>query len=246
MLKKFTTINNFGVFNNFNWDNTVRDKGRNVLNFKRLNILYARNYSGKTTLSRIVQCLEHNHKHPQYVHSLCEFQFDEPISNFSLDNLKSTGYQFRVYNKDFVTQNLNWSHDDKGDIKPFAVMGEENIEIAEILKVLKPLIEEDKENSGCFAYHLNASSSKLTQKIREKDAIVTERKASLANQAKLMKENRHLYSVKASYTQNDLEQDIKKYEKLFYVPFNFEIKQKISTQAQEIVKNHITYANLNF
>ena len=56
-----------------------------------------------------------------------------------------------------------------------------------------------------------------------------------------LKESRHLYSVKASYTQNDLEQDIKKYEKLFYVPFNFEIKQKISTQAQEIVKNHITY-----
>ena len=33
----------------------VRDDGNNVAEFKKINILYGRNYSGKTTLSRIYE-----------------------------------------------------------------------------------------------------------------------------------------------------------------------------------------------
>jgi wobble nucleotide-excising tRNase len=53
MIKKID-INKFGLFNAYSWDSAI---GRNI-SFKRLNIIYGRNYSGKTTLSRIFRCIE--------------------------------------------------------------------------------------------------------------------------------------------------------------------------------------------
>jgi len=49
MIKKIQSINNLAVFNDFNWDDSVKDKQGNVCEFKNINILYGRNYSGKTT-----------------------------------------------------------------------------------------------------------------------------------------------------------------------------------------------------
>ena len=62
MITKFRIIKNLAVFKDFDWDREVRDKGNNVMVFKKINILYGRNYSGKTTLSRIVRAME-THKY---------------------------------------------------------------------------------------------------------------------------------------------------------------------------------------
>ena len=51
-------ISNYGSFKGFTWRKSLQDAGNTVQNFKRLNILYGRNYSGKTTLSRIFRALE--------------------------------------------------------------------------------------------------------------------------------------------------------------------------------------------
>lgn len=51
MIKKFNKINNLAVFNNYNWDSSVPE-------FAKINIIYGRNYSGKTTLSRILRAIE--------------------------------------------------------------------------------------------------------------------------------------------------------------------------------------------
>jgi AAA15 family ATPase/GTPase len=58
LITKITTIKEYGVFHDFNWDSTIRDKGNNIGAFKKLNILYGHNYSGKTTLSRIFRTFE--------------------------------------------------------------------------------------------------------------------------------------------------------------------------------------------
>ncbi len=64
-------IGSFGSFTDLSWKNSLKDAGNNVQNFKRLNILYGRNYSGKTTLSRIFRALEtgripHNYVDPNF------------------------------------------------------------------------------------------------------------------------------------------------------------------------------------
>ena len=58
MISKIKTIKNLAVFQNFKWDKSVLSKDNIPLEFKRINIFYGRNYSGKTTLSRIFRAME--------------------------------------------------------------------------------------------------------------------------------------------------------------------------------------------
>jgi hypothetical protein len=74
VFKKIKTIDNFAVFHGFDWDSTVRDKGNNVAEFKDLNIIYGRNYSGKTTLSRMFRSLEKGELNDKYSDATFEFE----------------------------------------------------------------------------------------------------------------------------------------------------------------------------
>ena len=58
MLKKIQYIKKLGVFDDFSWDGEVKNKNGEVQSFVDINIIYGRNYSGKTTLSRILRALE--------------------------------------------------------------------------------------------------------------------------------------------------------------------------------------------
>ncbi|MBN2817335.1 MAG: AAA family ATPase [Bacteroidales bacterium] len=53
MIERITYIKNFAVFKNFDWNTAVLDINNSIRDFKKINIIYGRNYSGKTTLSRI-------------------------------------------------------------------------------------------------------------------------------------------------------------------------------------------------
>ena len=56
MIKKID-IPSFGQFKDYKWD----QKGLKGVDFKQLNIIYGKNYSGKTTLSRIFASIEQGH-----------------------------------------------------------------------------------------------------------------------------------------------------------------------------------------
>ena len=105
MIKKVKNIKDYAVFINFDWNNSVRDKGNNIAEFKKLNIIYGRNYSGKTTLSRIFGSFEKGALHEKYPNS--EFELEHTGTQIlNQVNLKNHNYTIRVYNKDFVTNNL--------------------------------------------------------------------------------------------------------------------------------------------
>lgn len=56
MIKKID-IQNFGLFSDYNWDSEIgNDPDKDI--FKKVNIIYGRNYSGKTALSRVFRCVE--------------------------------------------------------------------------------------------------------------------------------------------------------------------------------------------
>ncbi|MBI6768917.1 AAA family ATPase [Pseudomonas syringae] len=134
---KINKIKNFAVFKEFDWDVSVRDEGRTIGKFKKLNIIYGRNYSGKTSLSRIVRSLELKKKHDKYRNA--EYSFShEGAELLSQQNLETCQYSVRVYNKDFVDDNLRWLSNPDGSIKPFAVLGDENITLEKEI--------EEKEN----------------------------------------------------------------------------------------------------
>ena len=120
-------IANFGSFNGFRWDTDVIEPKGTVGRFKKLNIFYGRNYSGKTTLSRIFRSFEVGQTPAKY--SNPSFKVTTANGQWTQEQLSSQGTPIRVYNKDFVEENLAFLRDDQGDIQPFAVLGAVNKEV---------------------------------------------------------------------------------------------------------------------
>ena len=46
-IQKIDLIKNMAVFQDFQWVSSVRDRDNKIAEFKKINILYGRNYSGK-------------------------------------------------------------------------------------------------------------------------------------------------------------------------------------------------------
>ncbi|PWE43634.1 hypothetical protein C9I50_08115 [Pseudomonas prosekii] len=177
---KINKINNFAVFKDFDWDVSVRDEGRTVGKFKKLNIIYGRNYSGKTSLSRIVRSLELRKKHDKYQNAEYSFTHEGP-EPLSQNNLDTCQYSIRVYNKDFVDDNLRWLSNPDGSIRPFAVLGDENItlekEIEEkeallgsedIIGSLRYRVKRETEDVEAVQKRVKTAQTALDNKLRDK------------------------------------------------------------------------------
>lgn len=153
MIKKFKTITNLAIFKDFNWDNSVRDKDGNVIDFKTINILYGRNYSGKTTLSRIIRALETGAISDKYSNPKFEIEFEDG-SIINQDNYATSNHDIRVFNEDFVRENLSFLLDtnNDGEIKPFAVLGEDNAKLQSEIESIKALLGSNEEGNESGLY----------------------------------------------------------------------------------------------
>lgn len=114
-------IESFGSFKDFKWTKNVSSL------LGTFNIIYGRNYSGKTTLSRIFRSLEQKKLHTDFE----DGKFNvELLDKRSLSHLQlaSSDLKLRVYNYDFKTENLSFLSNKEGEIIPFAILGEQNVE----------------------------------------------------------------------------------------------------------------------
>ncbi|UXJ65145.1 AAA family ATPase [Enterobacter kobei] len=204
MLRKILHINNFAVFNNFSWNNSVRDEGNNVAELKKMNIFYGRNYSGKTTLSRIMRSLELYKVHDKYPNSEYSFEFTtgELISH---DTLVNNSRNVRVYNRDFVQDNLKWLFNSDGDIKSFAILGERNIDIENKIVELKDIIGDNQKGLVC---NYNLKNLEYNNKKREFQSTSENLENKLREKANRQIKTNHLYQ-KVTYNINSIEEDIK-------------------------------------
>ena len=125
MIEKIKSIKKIAIFDDFDWDRSVKDKNGTVLEFKKINVLYGRNYSGKTTLSRIIRALENGRISDKYDSGK---SFDVIVDGNSVkqDNPTNHTKTIRVFNEDFVRDNLSFPYNDEGKILSFAVLGEDN------------------------------------------------------------------------------------------------------------------------
>ena len=103
------------------------------IHFAPLNIIYGRNYSGKTTLSRIVRALETGTVPDKYAQSAIHSGLPRWNTTVSQLSLSSHDLAFRVFNEDFVRDNLKVFVDEQEGISAFAVLGEDNAALAEEL-----------------------------------------------------------------------------------------------------------------
>ncbi|MFZ7167317.1 MAG: AAA family ATPase [Bacteroidota bacterium] len=156
MITKINKIKDFGVFNNFN--------GSTLPEFKTFNLIYGWNYSGKTTLSRVFRCLEKSKLHDDYLTAT----FDMENTTAKFDSTFAVRPNIRVFNSDFVKENLKWDTD---NIEPIFLLGAENIELQSELKQketeLATTETELAEANRLRADKLNRLNTALTNKARE-------------------------------------------------------------------------------
>jgi wobble nucleotide-excising tRNase len=140
-------IANFGSFKGFTWKKSIKDHGGNVLNFKRLNVIYGRNYSGKTTLSRIFRALQTGRIPINY--SAPSFTISGDKGEVNQSGISAHGYDVRVYNRDFVNDNLSFLvNQDGGEIKTFAIVGEKNKEIEDAIAAIELQLGSIEKKTG--------------------------------------------------------------------------------------------------
>lgn len=162
MITKLKTINNLAVFQNFNWDANIRDEGNNVVLFKPINIFYGRNYSGKTTLSRVIRALETGYISDKYENPQFEVCIND-IADATQNNLTSHGKKIRVFNEDFVKDNLRFIANSEETITPFAIIGGNTTIEAEIQSLTNDLGSNEEESESGFYLELkNATSTANT------------------------------------------------------------------------------------
>ncbi len=152
-IKKISRIKNLAVFKDFEWDNSVKKKDGSVEDFKEINIIYGRNYSGKTTLSRIVRALEMHNISDKYDNPEFEIMFDDGTS-INQTQLNDDTYDIRVFNEDFVRDNLAFLRDTNkdGEIKSFAILGEDNARLQSDIDVLKAELGSNEEGNESGLY----------------------------------------------------------------------------------------------
>ncbi len=156
MITKINKIKDFGIFKNFN--------GGTLPEFKTFNLIYGWNYSGKTTLSRVFRCLEKGRLHDDY--SSATFELENATTKY--DHTFLLKPNIRVFNSDFIKENLKW---DAENIEPIFLLGEENIELQEALKQneeeLVKTAEELVEIKKLRQNKQNILNTVLTDKARE-------------------------------------------------------------------------------
>jgi wobble nucleotide-excising tRNase len=130
MIRTIQSIKGFGIFNSFRWPAGLPE-------FKQFNLIYGWNYSGKTTLARAFRCFEQKTVHTDFA----DAQVQLKAANGTVHDLSTpdSAPVFRVFNSDFVRENLKF---EDGSAEPILVLGVEDIAKQEALKARKEKREE--------------------------------------------------------------------------------------------------------
>lgn len=156
MIKKILEIKNFAVFKDFEWNKNVIDSKGNAVCLQDVNIFFGRNYSGKTTLSRIFRAFELKGGLEKY--DCGSFKLELSDGNIiDEQSVASFTDPIRVFNEDFVKDNLLFISNPEKGVTPFAVLGE-NAQIESEIQRLKSQLgsaEEGKE-TGLYLERKNA------------------------------------------------------------------------------------------
>ncbi|GGH86818.1 wobble nucleotide-excising tRNase [Pullulanibacillus pueri] len=198
-------IKNFGSFKDYEWKRNVGNDDNSI--FKDLNIIYGRNYSGKTTLSRIFQCVEYGEIHDDYLDSEFSFHLNDgtEITHDDLEHIKEN-ITMRVYNTDFVKTNLSWFFNDDGTIQPFTILGEQNVEIEKQLLKLKEKLGSVGDSKGLY-FELHKINEDFESKLNKAKETQNKLDKKLKGKAQDIKNTGDIYN-KPTYNITSIKRDL--------------------------------------
>ncbi len=160
MIKRINKIKSFGVFEDYRRSGDIRD-------FEEKNIIYGWNYSGKTTLSRLISYLD---KNVQIEDDYKDIGFEielEDGTKIDNNNRATSTLQVKVFNSDFVKDNLHFGTSEKISGIKFAVGDTGNIldkirDIDDYISKANTLISRNQDNINKF----NGFEAKFTEQAR--------------------------------------------------------------------------------
>ena len=197
-------IHKFGLYKDFRWV-------KNLPEMSRVNIIYGRNYSGKTTLSRIFDGLSQGQLHKNYSNgAFTLYTDDETISEVTEKNMKDEcPFVIRVYNSDYVKRNLSWLNDEEGgEIKPFALIGSDNVEAQKAIEEIDEQLGNVEDKKGLlYAYEVAAQEYTGKKAKYDESTVWLEAQQKIKANGDIKKKN---YYVKqgATYNINNIKGDI--------------------------------------
>lgn len=118
MIRRIESLSGFGILRQH-----VGDRARSVPDFKKFNLIYGWNYSGKTTLSRVFRALEERGLDRQFASAKFRLTLEDGLSIDSSD--LSQAPPVRVFNRDFVDSNFRAEH----TAPAVFILGEKNAEL---------------------------------------------------------------------------------------------------------------------
>ena len=190
ILKNIKAIKDFGIFSSYAHYTELPD-------FARYNLIYGWNGTGKTTLTRLLRCFEKEEIYPDFSNGIFSIERTDAgmavLTNMGLDALSG---RLKVFNRDFIDENLDLDIKRDGKAKPVAHVGKANIEKSEKLKELKKDIKtagDAKDVKHGQGEAKKAELEKLTS------AIGSEIKAATQTARKDIYKNYNKANVKTAY-----------------------------------------------
>lgn len=149
MIKKIKSIKNMATFLDFDWGKSFPTLNGQSTEFKEINIFYGRNYSGKTTLSRIIRALDTGALSNKYTQPEFCIEFKDTTS-VTQTSLTAHTEKIRVFNEDFVRENLRFIYNPDESIQSFAI-GSKNAAIETEIANKELTLGYEIDNSGLYA-----------------------------------------------------------------------------------------------
>lgn len=211
MIKKIKEIKNLAIFKDFEWDTTVKEKDGSKKEFKDINIIYGRNYSGKTTISRIIRALETGKLSEKYENPDFKVSIKDE-TELTQNNLSSHSKIIRVFNEDFVRDNLRFIIDPEASIKSFAILGDGNNDLQKEIEAIKAILGENEEGKETGLYkELLLLKTKYIEEKKKHEAVKKKLNDQLSTKATGGKNSIKYNSSKfgnQNYNIRELEKDI--------------------------------------
>ena len=180
MIKKIERLENLGIYKNFNFSETNE--------FKKYNLIYGWNGSGKSTLTRLFSSFSGKDINKIYKNYKVTVRTDTKV--FSEKELPMSSESIKIFNEDFIKENIDWN----GVLKSILILDEDNIEEMKAYSLLKTELYGDKNNIGILNELKN----------REEDLRCREKNIQkhLTNVGKNVKNNLRLLDTTDSYYMN--------------------------------------------
>ena len=158
MIKKIKKIKNMGIFKDYSWDHELPG-------FKRYNLIYGWNWSGKTTLSNLFAFLElgSSDKYP-------DIEYEIETETGDIKQGETYSRKVRVFNQDYISKNVPVLI---GKAKHIFIVGEENKKIAEEIKRDEQLLSEKEGKLKEVRSNKNKQEEQKDKKFTDIAAIIS-------------------------------------------------------------------------